>query len=49
MDKEPTEMFDVYTTASVAMMSGINKRRALNYAKIAKITIKITLQPQYAI
>jgi hypothetical protein len=49
MDKAPTEIFDVYTTARVAMMSGRNKRRALNYAKIVKITIKITLQPQYAI
>jgi len=46
MDKAPTETFDVYTTASVAMMSGRNKRRALIYAKIAKLTIKITLQPQ---
>jgi len=37
MDKAPTEMFDIYSTASVAMMSGRNKRRALIYAKNAKL------------
>jgi hypothetical protein len=37
MDKAPTEMFNIYSTASVAMMSGRNKRRALIYAKIAKL------------
>jgi hypothetical protein len=30
-------MFEIYSTASVAMMSGRNKRRALIYAKIAKL------------
>lgn len=49
MDKAPTEMFDVYTTACVAIMSGRNKRCSLIYEKIAKLTIKITLQTQYAI
>jgi len=29
MDKAPTEMFDIYSTASVAMMSERNKRRDL--------------------
>jgi hypothetical protein len=43
MDKAPTEMFDIYTTSSVAMMSGRNKRRALIYAKIAKLYHKNNL------
>ena len=37
MDKTPTGMLDINSTASVAMMSGRNKRRALIYAKIAKL------------
>jgi hypothetical protein len=32
MDKAPTEMFDIYLKASVAMMSGRNERRARIYA-----------------
>jgi hypothetical protein len=37
MDKTPMEMFDIYSTASVAMISERNKRRALKYEKIAKL------------
>jgi hypothetical protein len=37
MDKAPTEMFDIYSKASVAMMLGRNKRRARIDAKITKL------------
>lgn len=49
MDKAPTEMFDIYFTASVAMMSGRIKDVLLFMQKLRNYTIKITLQTQYAI